>query len=37
MPKLQKLLEKIGQVVIPGGTGKIENINNPNETVNKAK
>ncbi|WP_300638470.1 hypothetical protein [Mastigocoleus sp. MO_188.B34] len=29
MPKLQKLSEKICEVVIPDGTGKIENINNP--------
>lgn len=26
MPNLQKLAEKIGQVVMPGGTGKIENM-----------
>jgi len=26
MPNLQKLAEKIGQVVMPGGTGKIDNM-----------
>ena len=26
MPNLEKLAEKIGQVVMPGGTGKIENM-----------